>query len=144
MKSVRIIPNFPKPGQSYIDITPLLADAKQFASIIDTMAYAAPPIDIIAGIEARGYIFAAALAAKVHCGFLAVPKNAAEWTEIPSRQRVLLVDDTLATGRTAARAISQLQAFGATVAGLSVLIEFVNLQGRQTLPGIPVQSLLKM
>jgi adenine phosphoribosyltransferase len=151
---IRAVPDFPRAGVTFRDITPLLADAKAFASCIDALA--APWLDqgvqAVCGIEARGFIFGAALAQRLRAGFVPLRKPGklpppvvtvdyqleygsdrleAQAEAIHVDERVLLVDDVLATGGTLAAAASLLDRLGATMVGASVVIELDALRGRE-------------
>jgi len=164
-KAIRDIPDFPKPGILFKDITPVLADARLFAGAIDLLAGRFQPgeVDAVVGIDARGFIFAAAVAYKLRCGFVPVRKKgklpyqvheqsydleygsntiAVHTDAVRPGQRVLLVDDLLATGGTAAAAAVLLQRLGANILEVSFLIELGFLQGRAKLQGFPVRSLV--
>ena len=154
---LREIPDFPKPGIVFKDITPVLADAQAFAAAIDDMAApwrAAPPAAFL-GIESRGFIFAAALARALGTGFVPVRKPgklpartvqqayALEYGQdrleihtdaLPPGASVVLVDDVLATGGTLAAGLALARAQGATVLGAAVLVELPALGGRARWP----------
>lgn len=163
---IRDIPDFPKPGIIYRDITPLLADAHGFAASLDllTAAHAQQQIDIVVGIEARGFIFGAALAARLGAGFVPARKPgklpAATLTQeyaleyghdtlemhrdaIPRGARVLICDDLIATGGTAAATGQLVNRLGGELVGYSFVVELAFLHGREKLPGAPVSSLLR-
>ena len=161
---VRQVPDFPSPGVLFQDITPLLADGPAFAEVV--RAIGEPfrgTVDAVAGIEARGFILAAPLAVELGVGLLAVRKSsklpppvlAEEYALEYGRatielstgimrpgMRVLLVDDVLATGGTAAAACRLLEDAGATVTAVVVLIEIPALGGRTPLGGRDVRALL--
>jgi adenine phosphoribosyltransferase len=166
---VRDVPDYPKQGVLFKDITPLLGDGDGFRAVIDSLMPdgALPVVDKVVGIEARGFILAAPVAYRLGAGFVPVRKAgklpsathaesyALEYGEATLEvhtdafapgDRVLLVDDVLATGGTAAAAITLIQRAGGSVVGLSVLIELSFLPGRDTLaasaPGLEVLSLL--
>jgi adenine phosphoribosyltransferase len=160
---VREVPDFPKPGVMFKDITPLLADGPAFAALIEAWAAQHPDIDVVAGIEARGFILAAPLAIRLGVGFVPVRKEgklpgvtrrasyALEYGEatlevtadaVRPGHRILLVDDVLATGGTAAAATQLLEGEGAVVVGLQVLMELTFLGGRDRLPGRAVDATL--
>jgi adenine phosphoribosyltransferase len=162
---VREIADFPEPGVAFKDITPLLADHVAFAGVVDAIVghHGRGTIDKVAGIEARGFILAAAVAYHFGAGFVPVRKAgklpsetyaqtyALEYAEatlevhrdaFQSGERVLLVDDVLATGGTVAAATGLVERSGALVAGCSVLLELTALGGRARLPGVDVHSLL--
>ncbi len=160
---VRDIPDYPQPGVVFKDITPLLADGKAFSAVIDGLAALYGPVDKVAGIEARGFILAAPVACRLGAGFVPIRKKGklpgntfAQDYELeygtatleiltdafaPS-DRVLVIDDVLATGGTAQASVNLVQRFGAQVAGIAVLIELSFLNGRAKLTDIPVTSLL--
>ena len=163
---VRAIPDFPIPGILFRDITPLLYDKNGFAAAIDLMAgaYADQRIDHVVAIEARGYILGAPIAYKLGAGFVPVRKpgklpaakinvdyaleygtNTLEMHEdaLAKGDRVLIVDDLLATGGTAAATRSLLESLGAQVVGMAFLIELTALAGRDKLKGLDVRSFIK-
>lgn len=162
---IREIPDFPKPGVNFYDITTLLQDAAGLRAVIDALgaSYEGKGIDIVAGIEARGFIFAPAVAYALNAGFVPIrkPKKLPAPTErveyeleygtdvleihkdaIAPGQRVLIVDDVLATGGTAKAVMHLVDKLGGDLVGLSFVIELDFLQGRQRLPGQAVNSLL--
>jgi adenine phosphoribosyltransferase len=162
---IRDVPDFPQPGIVFKDIAPVLADHVAFAAVVDAIVafHGRIGIDKVAGIEARGFIFASAVAYHAGAGFVPVrkagklpgPTHALEYQleygtaalEVPHDafapdERVLLVDDVLATGGTAAAARALIESSGARVIGLSVLLELGLLAGRQRLPGLVVHALL--
>jgi adenine phosphoribosyltransferase len=160
---VRDVPDYPQPGVVFKDITPLLADGPAFAAVVEGLATLYGPVDKVAGIEARGFIFAAPVACRLGAGFVPIRKKGklpgatfAQEYELeygtatievltdafePS-ERVLVIDDVLATGGTARATADLVQRAGAEVAGLAVLLELSFLNGRAKLPGLPVASLL--
>ncbi|UQX86799.1 adenine phosphoribosyltransferase [Jatrophihabitans telluris] len=161
---LRDVPDFPLPGVLFKDIAPLLADAAAFNACIDAFADlpAAFEADLIAGVEARGFVVAAAVARAVDAGVVPVRKagklppptvsaryeleyGSAE-IEVPvgllEGKRVYLVDDVLATGGTLAATIELLTRAGATITGVGVLVELSFLNGRQRLEGQDLTSLL--
>jgi len=160
---VRDVPDYPQPGVVFKDITPLLADGKAFSAVIDGLAASYGPVDKVVGIEARGFILAAPVACRIGAGFVPVRKKGklpgatfAQDYELeygtatleiltdafqPS-DRVLVIDDVLATGGTARATVNLVHRFGAEVAGLAVLIELSFLNGRAKLPDLPVTALL--
>jgi adenine phosphoribosyltransferase len=162
---IREVPDFPKPGINFYDITTLLQDAAGLRAVIDDLgaAYQGKGIEIVAGIEARGFIFAPAVAYALNAGFVPVrkPKKLPSATvrveyeleygtdilemhkdAIQTGQKVLIVDDVLATGGTA-KAVTQLvEKLGGDLVGLSFVIELDFLKGRDKLPGRKVDSLL--
>jgi adenine phosphoribosyltransferase len=166
---IRDIPDYPSPGVMFKDITPLLADAAAFAGVIDQFAapYRAPgsTIDVVVGIEARGFILAAPLAIALGAGFVPVRKSgklphitvgaayALEYGTaqievhvdgIAAGQRVLVVDDVLATGGTAQAACSLVEQVGGQVAGVDFLMELAFLGGRSKLAGHRIRALVTL
>jgi adenine phosphoribosyltransferase len=162
---IREIPDFPEPGVSFKDITPLLADHTAFAGVIDAIVghHGRGTIDKVAGIEARGFILGAAVAYHFGAGFVPMRKAdklpsttysesyALEYGEATIEvhqdaftpgERVLLVDDVLATGGTVAAAAKLVKRAGAVVEGCSVLLELTFLHGRDRLSGLDVHALL--
>ncbi|MGD0812904.1 MAG: adenine phosphoribosyltransferase [Verrucomicrobiota bacterium] len=163
--AIRNIPDFPKAGIQFKDITPVLADARLFAGSIDLLTGRFPPgsVDMVVGIDARGFIFAAAAAYRLKCGFVPVRKKgklpyltyeqsyeleygsntvAIHTDAVRPGSRVLLIDDLLATGGTALAAAHLLQRLNVTILELSFLIELSFLKGRERLAGFPVKSLV--
>ena len=162
---VRPIPDWPEPGVTFRDITPLLAQPEAFASIIDALTAAGEelgPVDAVLGIEARGFIVGAPVALKLGAGFVPVRKEgklpsetlsvsyALEYGEatvqihadaLQPGDRVLVVDDVLATGGTLEAAGALVARAGATVAGHLVAIELPALGGRSRLGDVPLRSL---
>lgn len=165
---IRDIPDFPKPGVLFKDITPLLGDHQAFAAVVGALADAgrdasgATAVDKVVGMEARGFILAAPVALALGAGFVPVRKSGKlpaathrvsyelEYGEASLElhrdafgpgERVLLVDDVLATGGTAAATKKLVEACGATVAGFAVLMELGFLSGRDALPDVTVHSL---
>src|SRR5215469_2096810 len=155
--AIRNVPDFPKPGIQFKDITPVLADARLFSGTIDLLTEKFSPgsVDAIVGIDARGFIFAAAAAKKLNAGFVPVRKKgklpyqtieqeyaleyghatvAMHIDALKPGARVLLIDDLLATGGTAAAAIALVQKLGAQILEVSFLIELKFLNGRSKLP----------
>lgn len=164
---IRDVPDFPEPGIIFKDITPLLADAKAFRRAVDGLAEAvdASGASIVAGIEARGFVFAAPVAALLGIGFVPVRKAgklphetigqeyALEYGTavvevhrdgIEHGTRVALVDDVLATGGTAAATCRLLEQLGAEIVCVEFLIELGFLDGRSKLAGRPVGALLHL
>lgn len=163
---IREIPDFPKPGILFYDITTLLKDPVGFRMTVDLLsdAFAGKKIDRVVGIEARGFIFAPALAYKLGAGFIPMRKSnklpaptesvtyvleyGSDKLEIhkdaiePGHQ-VLIVDDLLATGGTAKAAIELVEKLGGKIVGVGFVIELEFLRGRERLAGYPVVSLLK-
>ena len=163
---IREVPDFPKKGILFYDITTLLKDKQGFAMLIDKFAdhYASHQVDLILGMEARGFIFAPALAYRLKAGFVPVRKpgklpaecvkydyaleygtNTLEIHKdaIQKGQRVLIVDDLLATGGTAEATAKLAESLGAQIAGLGFVVELEFLKGRDRLQGYDVMSLLK-
>ena len=165
-KLIREVPNYPKPGILFYDLTTLLKDKQGFHSLIDRLCdhYIDHTIDIVAGIEARGFIFGPALAYRLGAGFVPVrkPKKLPAKTvsvsyaleygtdtveihedAIKPGQRVILCDDLLATGGTAAATVKLIQKLGGTIDGTAFAVELTFLNGRAKLPGLDVFSLLQ-
>ena len=163
--AIRNIPDFPKPGIQFKDITPVLADARLFSSSIDLLIDGFRPgsVDAVVGIDARGFIFAAAAAVKLEAGFVPVRKKgklpyqtheqdydleygtstiAVHVDALKPGSRVLLLDDLLATGGTAAAAASLVKKLGAEILEISFLIELKFLNGRDRLKGHKVRSVV--
>jgi adenine phosphoribosyltransferase len=164
---LRDVPDFPEPGVIFKDIAPLLADGTVFREAMTAMgdaALALGPVDLIAGIEARGFIIAAALAQHLGCGMLPIRKagklppptvrrvydleyGTAE-IEVPvgliEGRRVYIVDDVLATGGTGSAAVALITEAGGTVTGLGVLMELTFLAGRAKLGDLPLHTLLSI
>ena len=160
---VRDVPDYPQAGVVFKDITPLLADGKAFAAVVDALAVTHGPVDKVAGIEARGFILAAPVANRLGVGFVPIRKKGklpgATFAQdydleygtatievltdafVPG-ERVLVIDDVLATGGTACATADLVQRAGARVAGLAVLLELSFLNGRAKLAGLPVSALL--
>lgn len=164
-RAIRNVPDFPKPGIQFKDITPLLADARLFAGAIDllTEKFAPGSVDAVVGIDARGFIFAAAAAVRLQAGFVPVRKKgklpyqtieqdyaleyghatvAIHTDAIKPGSRVLLVDDLLATGGTSAAAVALVKKLGGEILEAGFLIELKFLNGREKLAGIPIRSLV--
>jgi adenine phosphoribosyltransferase len=165
-KLIREIPDHPKPGILFYDLTTLLQDPGGFHLLVDRLCehYNGKKVDIVAGIEARGFIFAPALAYRLHAGFVPVRKSKKlPWKTVSvtyqleygsdqleihqdavkSGQRVLICDDLLATGGTASAAVQLVRKLGGEVAGAAFAVELCFLNGRAKLPGLDVFSLLK-
>ena len=164
-QAIRNIPDFPKPGIQFKDITPVLADARLFAGSIDLLTEGFKPgsVDAVVGIDARGFIFAAAAATKLQAGFVPVRKKgklpyktieqdyaleygsatvAMHVDALKPGARVLLIDDLLATGGTSAAALALMKKLGAQVLEAGFLIELKFLNGREKLKGYPVRSIV--
>jgi adenine phosphoribosyltransferase len=160
---IREIPDFPEPGIVFKDLTPVLADAHGLADVVDALTATAPECDLVAGIEARGFILAAPVAHQLRKGFVPMRKpGKLPWVTLRydyeleygtdalemhadavlPGQRVLIVDDVLATGGTAAAACRLVEEAGGEVAGVSVLVELAFLDGRARLVGHTVHSVL--
>ena len=160
---MREVPDFPEPGIQFKDLTPVLADARGLATVTDALAAVAGDVDLVAGIDARGFLLGAAVAIRLGTGVLAIRKGGklpppvhsetyeleygSATLEIPADGmqltglRVLLIDDVLATGGTLAAAVTLLRAGGATVAGAAVVLELPALGGRAKLPDVAVTGL---
>ncbi|MCC6822447.1 MAG: adenine phosphoribosyltransferase [Verrucomicrobia subdivision 3 bacterium] len=164
-RAIRTIPDFPQPGIQFKDITPLLADARLFAGAIDLLTEKFKPgsVDAGVGIDARGFIFAAAAAVRLQAGFVPVRKKgklpyqtheqeyaleygyatvAIHVDALKPGSRVLLIDDLLATGGTAAAAAALVKKLGARILEAAFLIELKFLNGRAKLAGVPIRSLV--
>ncbi len=162
---IREVPDFPKPGINFYDITTLLKDKEGWRAVVEGMRnhYVSAGPDLVLGIEARGFIFAPVVAYELNAGFVPMRKPnklpaevekieyALEYGSdslevhrdaIQPGQRVLIVDDVLATGGTAAAAARLVEKLGGEVAGLGFVIELDTLKGRARLEGRPVWSLL--
>jgi len=163
MTLVRDVPDYPQAGVVFKDITPLLADGKAFAAVIEALAETYGPVDKVAGIEARGFIFAAPVACRLGAGFVPIRKKgklpgvtfAQEYDleygtatievltdAFAPGERVLVIDDVLATGGTARATADLVRRAGAQVTGLAVLLELSFLNGRARLADLPVSALL--
>jgi adenine phosphoribosyltransferase len=163
--AIRNVPDFPKPGILFKDITPVLADARLFAGTIDLLCDGFKPgsVDAVVGIDARGFIFAAAAAIKLKAGFVPVRKKgklpyqtheqdyaleygsatvAMHIDALKPGARVLLIDDLLATGGTAAAAIALMKKLNAQILEVCFLIELKFLHGREKLHGCPIRSIV--
>lgn len=164
---IRDVPDFPKPGVLFKDLTPLLADPAALEDSITRLVapFRGEPVDLVAGMEARGFIFGALAAKALACGFVPLRKpgklpgaTAAVSYELEygsasleahrdafrARQRVLVVDDVLASGGTAAAAMQLVEQLGGEVIGCAVLMELPALDGRSKLPGRRVHSVLSV
>lgn len=165
-RKIRHVPDFPKTGILFYDITTLMQDPEGFRAAVDglTLPFENVGIDLVVGIESRGFIFGAAVADRIGAGFSPVRKPG----KLPSRtvraiydleygsdslemhddgvskgQRVLIVDDLLATGGTARATVDLVMGLGGQVYALAFLIELVELKGRQRLGGETIHSVLK-
>jgi adenine phosphoribosyltransferase len=167
INAIRTIPDYPKPGILFRDITTLLGDAKAFAEAVDRLAeaYIGAHIDKVAGIEARGFILGGAIAHKLGAGFVPLRKkgklphktHAVEYAleygtdviemhvdAIEAGQRVLIIDDLIATGGTALAAVNLLAQGGAVIVGAGFVIDLPDLGGGARLrdAGVPVTALV--
>lgn len=163
---IRDVPNFPKPGIVFKDITPLLADPAAFALAIEFLAqpFRHQHIDVVVGPESRGFIFGATVAAELSAGFVPIRKpgrlpsdtHMEEYEleygtdrveihrdSIEPGDRVLLVDDVLATGGTMVACTRLIKALGGEIAGVAVLLELGFLNGRNQLSSVPLHSILR-
>ena len=161
---IRDVPDFPKPGIVFKDITPLLADGEAFSAVVSEMATRiGEDVDAIVGIESRGFIFGAALAQRLGLGLVTVRKPGKLPSEVLSIEyeleygvdrleihrdalsqghRVVIVDDLLATGGTASATVRLVRDLGAEVANCLFVIELGFLDGRKALSGVKVDSLI--
>ncbi|MEW6542136.1 MAG: adenine phosphoribosyltransferase [Nitrospirota bacterium] len=162
---IRQVPDFPKPGILFYDITTLLKDARAFRAIQDelTARYRQQGVTKIVGIESRGFILGSPLAYHIGAGFVPIRKPgklpadtfevkynleygsnslAIHRDAIEMGERVLIVDDLLATGGTAAAAVNLIRQLGGEIVGLVVLVELLGLKGRDKLNGCPVHSMI--
>ena len=163
---IRDIPDFPQRGILFKDITPLLQDSVAFHAAMDRLAahYAGSGIQVVVGVESRGFIFGATLAYLLNCGFVPVRKfgklpyqtvtveyeleygtNIVEihTDAIKPGQRVLIVDDLLATGGTVSAAMELVEQLGGHIAGIAFLVELTFLKGRERFKGHDVFALIK-
>ena len=164
-KLIREVPDFPKPGILFYDITTLLKDRLGFARLIDALTehYINQNIDLVLGIEARGFIFGPALAYRLNAGFIPVrkpkklPAEVLQWKyeleyghdtleihkdAIKPGQRVIICDDLLATGGTAKATADMVKQLGGNICGMGFVVELDGLKGRDKLKGYDVFSLL--
>ena len=160
---VRDIPDYPQRGVVFKDITPLLADGPAFRAVVGALAESYGPVDKVAGIEARGFILAAPVACRLGAGFVPIRKKGklpgatfaqdyeleygtatieVQTDAFEPADRVLVIDDVLATGGTARATADLVRRAGAQLAGLAVLLELSFLNGRAKLPDLPVTALL--
>jgi adenine phosphoribosyltransferase len=162
---IRHVPDFPKPGILFYDVTTLMKDATGIQLAVEAMVapHAASSVELVVGIESRGFIFGSAVADRLRTGFAPVRKlgklpsktRKAEYSleygtdsleihedAVTKGQRVLVVDDLLATGGTAAATVSLVRGLGANVVGVQFLIELVKLNGRDRLKGEQVGAVL--
>jgi adenine phosphoribosyltransferase len=160
---IRDVPDYPQSGVVFKDITPLLADGRAFGAVVEALAATYPPVDKVAGIEARGFILAAPVAARLGAGFVPIRKKG----KLPGAtlaqdyqleygiatvevltdafdpaDRVLVIDDVLATGGTARATADLVRRAGAQVAGVAVLLELSFLNGRAKLADLPLTALV--
>ena len=165
-RAIRNVADFPKPGIQFKDITPLLADARLFSESIDLLIDGFKPgqVDAVVGIDARGFIFASAAALRLQAGFVPVRKKgklpyktheqeyaleygtsaiAMHVDALKPGNRVLLIDDLLATGGTAEATAKLATKLGAKIAGLGFVVELEFLKGREKLKEYDVMSLLR-
>ena len=162
----RDVPDFPRPGVQFRDLTPLFADRKAMVAVTDAMAGIASGADLVAGIDSRGFLVAAAVAARLGTGVLAIRKGGrlpppvyaesydleygSATLEIPASGinlrhcNVMIIDDVLATGGTLAAAARLLQRAQANVLGVAVVVELADLGGRAALAPLPVHSLSRV
>ena len=160
---IRSIPDFPKPGILFRDITPLLADGPAFQAAVDAMAAPFSDIDHVVSIESRGFIFGAPMAYTLGAGLVPVRKvgrlpgstlqeeyeleygvNTVEIHSdaVKAGQRVIIVDDLLATGGTIRAAVNLVDRLDAELVGIAVLVELKDLKGREKLAGQDIRSLI--
>jgi adenine phosphoribosyltransferase len=160
---MRQVPDFPEPGIQFKDLTPLLADGQSLAAVTEALAETAAGADLVAGIDARGFLLGAAVAIRLGTGVLAVRKGGklpppvhsetyqleygTATLEIPADgidlagRSIAIIDDVLATGGTVAATVKLLQHCGATVTGAAVVLELAALRGRDVLKPLPVTAL---
>jgi len=160
---VRDVPDYPQAGVVFKDITPLLADGRALAAVVGALAAGHGPVDKVAGIEARGFILAAPVASQLGSGFVPVRKHGrlpgptyaqtydleygtatieVHQDAFAPGERVLIVDDVLATGGTAAATVTLIERAGAEVVGIAVILELAFLGGRARLAARELRSLL--
>lgn len=160
------VPDFPKPGILFRDITPVLADAGAFSDAISAMTepFLESGIDAVIGIESRGFVFGAPIALRLGAGFIPVRKpgklpRATERVEyaleygsdalemhsdaLAAKRKVLLVDDVIATGGTAKASVELVRRLGTEVVAAAFFVELTFLKGSEQLPGLRVESVLK-
>ncbi len=163
---VRDVPDFPKPGIVFKDITPLMQDKTAFHDAVEVMTshHKTNNVDVVVGIDARGFIFGGALALQLGVGFVPIRKSgklpyhtfeaeydleygtdtlAIHQDAFPAASRVLICDDVIATGGTIAASIGLVEELGGEVTGISVLIELAFLKGREKFEGYDVFSLIE-
>lgn len=165
-QNLRLVPDYPEEGVLFRDITPLVANGPALAELVQGIAdeYRGK-IDMVAGLESRGFILAAPIAAALGCGMLMIRKAGklpgpvvgvdyeleygtarleVRPDTVPAGARVLIVDDVLATGGTSRAAVDLVEQCGGTVVGLLVLMELVDLKGRGKLDGVAIDTLLQV
>jgi len=165
-KTIRSIPDFPKPGILFRDITTLIQDKVAFRQAVDAIVakFKKKKVDLVVAVEARGFIFGGAVAYRLGAGFVPVRKKGKlPWKTksvtyeleygtdtleihqdaVPEGARVLIVDDLLATGGTVKAVTNLLESLGAKIVGIAFVIELFDLNGRQKLAKYPVVSLVK-
>ena len=164
---IRDIPDFPKPGIVFKDITPILGDPNAFRAVIDTLAAryeSEHNIDTVVGIDARGFIFAAALAYRLNAAFVPIRKSgklpfdthevtydleyghdtvAIHQDAFPKGSNVLICDDVLATGGTLGASVNLIEKLEGNIVGIALLIELTFLNGREKIPNYDIFSLIK-
>ena len=166
-KFIRDIPNFPKPGVSFKDITPLLSNGLAFNAAIDIFVnrFKSELIDVVVGIDARGFILGAALAHRLGIGFVPIRKSgklpydcyevtydleygvdtlAIHQDAFPDGSRVLICDDVLATGGTLAASIELVKKLNGNIVGIALLLELTKFEGRKKVPNQPIFSLVEI
>ncbi|MGB3543692.1 adenine phosphoribosyltransferase [Rubrivirga sp.] len=167
LSALRTVPDFPKPGIAFKDLTPVLADPALFSALLGRLVepWTDAGITHVVGIEARGYWLGPAIADRLGAGFVPARKpgklpaatlretydleygrDALELhaDDLPSAARVLVHDDVIATGGTARAACRLVEAAGATVAGISFAVEIAFLKGRATLPDVPIDAAIEV
>lgn len=165
-KYIRHIPNFPKPGVSFRDITPLLGNGLAFNAAIEVFVnrFRSELIDVIVGIDARGFILGAALAQRLGLGFVPIRKSgklpfdcyevtynleygtdtlAIHQDAFPRGSRVLICDDVLATGGTLSAALELVKKLGGDIVGIALLMELTEFEGREKITDHPIFSLIE-
>ncbi len=164
-ENIRDVPDFPKPGIIFKDITPLLSNHKAFSATIESLAarYRDAKVDVVVGIEARGFIFGAPLAEKLGCAFVPMRKKGKlpyktvdisydleygsaaiemHTDAVSAGQRVLVIDDLLATGGTAGAACELVRGQGGEVVECAFIVELGFLNGRDRIKGVPIYSMV--
>ena len=164
--NLRLVPNFPEEGVLFRDATPLFANGTAFAEMINLLAARYQGrVDMVAGLESRGFILAAPLAARLGIGMIAVRKAGklpgpvigvdydleygsarleVQPESVPKGTRVLILDDVLATGGTARASVDLLEACGATIVEVAVLLELVDLGGQEAISDVPFASAVEV